>query len=239
MQAMCVKCFNATNTPDNFTEEQKKNRPGYSVGSCPECSGWMVEIDELILPTIIELNKKGWTTDFCCSGHLGQPLNFLGTYISFTDDVAPPTVPTDFHINPDNGAMYLDEEKHFGSGGIEGFKQLFELNLSLYEWALSLPENDGYNQFVPEEKEPKEEKPAMFYAAELEDLVDTDGLTEAFLRNEDNLKVIYHQDNMYFPVNSADLGEFEGEPVMFLSYDYDHDEVMRKYQESNLQESTS
>ena len=28
-----------------------------------------IQIDEMILPTISELNKKGYETKFCCSGH--------------------------------------------------------------------------------------------------------------------------------------------------------------------------
>lgn len=34
----------------------------------PECQ--FVDIDELAIPWIIELNKKGYKTQYCCSGHI-------------------------------------------------------------------------------------------------------------------------------------------------------------------------
>lgn len=38
---------------------------------CPKtsCHGEIIEIDDLMLPTIMLLNQKGYYTAFCCSGH--------------------------------------------------------------------------------------------------------------------------------------------------------------------------
>lgn len=52
---------------------------------CPkaDCRGRMFQVDELILPVIIELNKKGYITSYCCSGHVYEECP--SGYISFDD----------------------------------------------------------------------------------------------------------------------------------------------------------
>ena len=39
-----------------------------------------IELDELIVPAIFELNRKGYRTLYCCSGHIDEP---YGGYIKF------------------------------------------------------------------------------------------------------------------------------------------------------------
>lgn len=41
----------------------------YEPHQCPYCGKWAYAIDIKIIPHIIELNKKGWETEFSCSGH--------------------------------------------------------------------------------------------------------------------------------------------------------------------------
>jgi hypothetical protein len=55
---------------------------------CPKvmCDADLVEIDDLITPVIISLNRKNYITTYCCSGHITGPYNFLGSYIKFTED---------------------------------------------------------------------------------------------------------------------------------------------------------
>jgi hypothetical protein len=55
------------------------------LGRCPkrDCDAQVVEIDELMLPTIKILNEKGYITDFCCSGHIYD--NGGGAYILFDE----------------------------------------------------------------------------------------------------------------------------------------------------------
>lgn len=42
------------------------------LGYCPKpsCYSDVVEIDELMIPTIKMLNEKGFATQYCCSGHV-------------------------------------------------------------------------------------------------------------------------------------------------------------------------
>ena len=52
-----------------LSEEYLKNN-----GECPKvgCWGELVEIDELMLPIIRILNRKGYETQYCCSGHVND-----------------------------------------------------------------------------------------------------------------------------------------------------------------------
>ena len=52
-----------------LSEEYLKNN-----GECPKvgCWGELVEIDELMLPVIRILNRKGYETQYCCSGHVND-----------------------------------------------------------------------------------------------------------------------------------------------------------------------
>lgn len=62
-----------------------RTRISYDV-ICSECDGFMFECDDTIADRIIELNKLGIETRFCCEGHytsLSKPLTFdkdLNTY---------------------------------------------------------------------------------------------------------------------------------------------------------------
>lgn len=44
----------------------------------------LVEIDELLIPTIFLLNRKGYITEFCCSGHIDEP---YGGYVAFKEPI--------------------------------------------------------------------------------------------------------------------------------------------------------
>lgn len=51
---------------------------------CPrtDCCGNIFECDELLIPAILELNRKGYDTRFCCAGHA---FGHGEGYISFYD----------------------------------------------------------------------------------------------------------------------------------------------------------
>lgn len=54
------------------------------MNSCPTpgCDGELVHVDELMLPTIRRLNKLGYCTKFCCSGHVNEG-GYQSPYIKF------------------------------------------------------------------------------------------------------------------------------------------------------------
>jgi len=136
MIAMCEHCFTT------FREyEIERIDKGYTIACCNKCEGSVVDMDELILPTILELNKKGWNTSFCCSGHLEE--DYVSAYIMFTSD-KPPKAPKGFHYDSRNGSLYLNEECASNRlTGIEGFNELIRINRVLYRWAIKLPKNEN------------------------------------------------------------------------------------------------
>ncbi|MEK4025299.1 hypothetical protein [Sporosarcina sp. FSL W7-1283] len=110
----------------------------YEEADCSSisCTGRVVKVDEMILPTIIELNKKGWITKFCCSGHLYN--TYIDTYIYFKN--TPPTIPDNFDFRDD--AIYYKSKKFNSSSrpnNLKRLNQLFDINRELYKWAIGLP----------------------------------------------------------------------------------------------------
>lgn len=50
----------------------------------PKIKGPLTEIDEMIAPVISILNKKGYRTRFCCSGHCHSGHCFDGSITDYT-----------------------------------------------------------------------------------------------------------------------------------------------------------
>lgn len=62
--------------------------PEYAKEMCPiaGCDNSLVEIDELIAYQVQELNRLGYYTDCCCSGHIRDiKAGYCGAYILFTN----------------------------------------------------------------------------------------------------------------------------------------------------------
>lgn len=109
------------------------------------------DADELILPTVIELNKKGYKTQFSCSGHIwdedGEKDKLYGTYLVFKNADDLPKPPKSFHYKtvPQDGyiGLYLNDkrERIHDSDSIEKvYKRLLDINYELLLWANSLEE---------------------------------------------------------------------------------------------------
>ena len=117
------------------------------------------EIDEDLIPLLIELNEKNWVTSFSCSGHKEEieKQGRWNAYISFHLDnkVAPPNIPlydlkkskNKYSEKKDNGELngyfyywYGDKTKSID----ESEKERKQLMNDLLEWAKKLPVNDKY-----------------------------------------------------------------------------------------------
>jgi hypothetical protein len=107
---------------------------GYGEFICPKvsCDSGVVELDELIAPTIIELNKKGYITQYCCGGHWYNSL--FSAYIMFYDDCMPETIPDGFIKESENVIRYRVE------GEFDKFEESLKVGKLLYDWSKGLPE---------------------------------------------------------------------------------------------------
>lgn len=110
---------------------------------CPKnnCQGDVVELDELIAPTIILLNQKGYTTKYCCSGHWYENPN---GYIFFEDWVDKfDVLPEGFEYDPPHtyaGEFSTFRNKHNEEDGVSEYDFVIESNKSLLKWAEALPD---------------------------------------------------------------------------------------------------
>jgi hypothetical protein len=80
MPLMCNECFNI------FHKKYKA-----STAFCKYCNRYLVEVDENFIESISLLNKKGYTTKNCCSGHT-NPKDVHHAYIQFEGHVVLPSL---------------------------------------------------------------------------------------------------------------------------------------------------
>jgi len=105
-------------------------------------------VDELIALPVQILNRKGYTTEGCCSGHLhfstdiyDKPKDLL-TYISFQNGITLPSLPPGFTWLRSRCIEYRYNIPY--KYNAQAFYGLLRENLDamekLYNWALSLPD---------------------------------------------------------------------------------------------------
>lgn len=123
------------------------------MGCCPKasCCGEVMAVDELMIPTIIKLNDKGYMTDYCCSGHYydkgGSP------YIAFSrlifdifgeDNLRKlfKDLPEPWYIDEEdmeNGFFCIRARMLDGMDDIKAFEYITDLNVELLEFVDTLP----------------------------------------------------------------------------------------------------
>ena len=125
---LCLKCGEVYN--ESFQPPPKSKNYIF----CPKssCIGKVVEVDELMIPTIKELNSKGYKTAFCCSGHLFEPAS--DCYIKFEsiEDV-PSTLPSGWIKGEDSVIrvkLYL-----LSLDPVELMQRISQENVNAYKWA--------------------------------------------------------------------------------------------------------
>ena len=140
---LCLECFKV------YNQKTIKN----NMCKVKDCYGNVVEIDELFVPAIAELNRKGYITVTCCSGHFdSNSHNAYSSYIYFDDEYK--------FLNLSDGYMYdqdlypwVDWEGHghdkrntirteFNKNKDKSFselsKDIFNNAVSVLEWAEGL-----------------------------------------------------------------------------------------------------
>jgi hypothetical protein len=136
---MCLSCY------EIYDRDLIKTSEFDDYNFCPKsnCIGEVVEIDELLIPTIKILNQKGYYTKFCCSGHYyGQHPN---GYISFEEGIDIPFLPKGFKKEVFNNCVTIRstiKDKIGKRPSIKDFKTICNNAKILVEWAISLPYND-------------------------------------------------------------------------------------------------
>lgn len=107
----------------------------------------MVVIDDLMIEPIILLNKKGYRTEWCCSGHLHE--NCSAGYIRFTDSI----FKYDYVLRPNkdidldtNEYILVDDCKTIRANICEENMTTKEIvdsiigfNTNVLKWAIALP----------------------------------------------------------------------------------------------------
>ena len=140
---LCLNCYKV------YNQKTIKN----NICKVKECYGDVVEVDELFIPVIAELNRKGYRTIACCSGHYAD--EYSSSYIFFAEDYVFPSLPKSYMYDQDlNPWAYLNtngqqskrntircdfyENKNKSIGELS--KDIFNNAISVLEWAEGLEE---------------------------------------------------------------------------------------------------
>lgn len=131
---LCPVCFNVY-FANQITPTWENGRPGLHCPSAMCCGhGELVTVDELMIKPIVKLNKKGYGTRYCCSGHEMRDEYSGKGYILFNENYKFPSLPEGW------------EEDAFGLRGTCIRSTTNELALSianLNKWVDSLEDLKG------------------------------------------------------------------------------------------------
>lgn len=138
---MCMNCYEV------YDKDKIKADYCYDNIWCPKsnCVGNLIEIDELMIPTIKILNQKGYFTRFCCSGHYYD--QHPNGYIMFEEGIEIPNIPKDWNKEMHNDCVIIRSTIPDGSGKrptIKDFKKICDNAKILVDWANKLPDNEEY-----------------------------------------------------------------------------------------------
>lgn len=127
MAKFCTSCHQIYKS--NFPLKDKE----YTFCPKNECYGEVVEIDDLIFPIILELNKKGYRTEYCCSGHYYEKRT--NTYILFCDGIKLPKIPYGYELEQDVKDSRICIRKYYDDCTVE---DIYKGMIELLEWAKDL-----------------------------------------------------------------------------------------------------
>ncbi len=118
---------------------------GYICSRCFKqrcyCGVYKIEIDDDIVEAISTLNKKGYITDYCCSGHIDSPIIYIKFSQRINLDIIPYTIGRFWKYVPSTKVL-----SYTCRGDINNLKnELLEKQAELKKWVDSLPilDKDG------------------------------------------------------------------------------------------------
>ena len=117
---------------------------------CPKlnCGSKIIEVDELFVPIIIELNKKNYLTEFCCSGHIHEGhCGCIESYISFNVvysdiyiDIFEKNLPVNYELETNENSMITIRRRFDYNKTInELLKDICDNAINVTNWAEALP----------------------------------------------------------------------------------------------------
>lgn len=126
---------------DNVFKDRVVNSYGDPYyAECPmgDCDGQLIHLDEMIYPTIRLLNKKGWITRYCCSGHIYGKIQQAYIYFEPKYVKELPSLPKGFVLDEKiDDPIIRSTNKNSSDNPLPIYR-----NASiLYKWAKELPEN--------------------------------------------------------------------------------------------------
>lgn len=106
---------------------------------CPKanCRNILIEVDELILPTIKILNTKGYSTEYCCSGHYCDEDPRCN--IVFSEGIDIPNVPVGFKKIKRGDFTHLKSLYSSSKQSYRDFYEICDNAKRLLKWAIKLP----------------------------------------------------------------------------------------------------
>ena len=152
MLLMCSDCFEV---------DYRKRKYGIY---CKKCGGNLEEIDDNFIQAISLLNKKGYTTKFCCSGH---PKNdhINESYIFFEKSIVLPHLPNGYKYEEDiypqidhtdwqkmNGIHTCIRTKFDDGNPIILQKSILQNAINVLDWANLLPIIEGRKHNIDEKE---------------------------------------------------------------------------------------
>ena len=130
-----------------FTQWDCRIAPRQPVAEAP-----VIEVDELMLPTIMLLNQKGYCTEYCCSGHAYE--GYYSPYIVFNSFLCEmldeaeleylfKELPKPWHIEKGDclGRFTLRyrTDKEIKNDIVEAQREICDANMKLLDFVNTLP----------------------------------------------------------------------------------------------------
>lgn len=99
------------------------------------CGCDIVEIDELMVPTILELNEKGYKTRFCCSGHVYSASSIHIMFEGFLAREIKNNLPEGFAFVESKLDSFIIRHEFVTE---DKYNEILEYNKILRDWSVNL-----------------------------------------------------------------------------------------------------